>query len=313
MKITLRLENNTDMGEHSAEWRFYLVFEKKIIRDEIEPLFNKKGFQLPEIVEINGGLQVFINKRTPEPLLVQLALEARTPHLEDYSIIQALESVIINLGDRLELDANAIETLNKSKNLAGQALIDLKNIFGDAVIEDYYSPFIGANIGLAEQFIKGLQKHISKPTKELQGSRTLDGESKKPHQRIIDEIDSVFEQLRNKVGKVDQHHFPEAANKASNLLIKLYIARDNYSAALSSNSDFKTAGVDFETACEQAIKEATPILERDLGWGDFLKNILKSIGNAIISVFTTNQNAFFQYTKSSSLIAVETLLSQKPL
>ncbi|MCK1871935.1 OPT/YSL family transporter, partial [Legionella pneumophila] len=47
-------------------------------------------------------------------------------------------------------------------------------------------------------------------------------------------------------------------------------------------------------------------LEKDLGWGDYLKNLLKCLGNAVITVFTFGyQQGFFAYARPDSAKAVE--------
>ena len=165
MKITLKLERNVDMGLENAEDRFYLVFEKHIPHDEIVALFNREGFQSPEIVQKDGTLQVFINKRIPDPFLDRAAIEAGTPLLEDYSIFQALKTIMNNVID-FELDENAIKTLHQSYQLANEQKDNLLKQFGPVLEEAYMSPFILANVDLDEEFIEGLQvfagsKHMS--------------------------------------------------------------------------------------------------------------------------------------------------------
>jgi len=62
----------------------------------------------------------------------------------------------------------------------------------------------------------------------------------------------------------------------------------------------------FITASKKAINKAKPVLERDLGLGDYLMNFLKIIANAVISLVSTN-HSFFKPTISKSVLAVEGL------
>jgi hypothetical protein len=63
----------------------------------------------------------------------------------------------------------------------------------------------------------------------------------------------------------------------------------------------KDAEIQFKRQCETAIRDAKPVLSRDLGWGDFLTNLLKEIANTFISVFTANPHALFTPARSASL------------
>ena len=74
---------------------------------------------------------------------------------------------------------------------------------------------------------------------------------------------------------------------------------------MNSGIDEQIAGSQFKNTCNQAINDAKLVLEKDLGWGDYLNNLLKILTNGIIGVFTTNPNAFFSYAQADSVIAVE--------
>jgi hypothetical protein len=85
------------------------------------------------------------------------------------------------------------------------------------------------------------------------------------------------------------------------LLDSLKGYRDIYAKNLNEGVDIQQAGKAFKYHCEIAINRAIPILERDLGWGEFLKNVLKSIGNAVVTIITFgNKTNFFSYTKSEA-------------
>ncbi|WP_173237650.1 hypothetical protein [Legionella antarctica] len=125
----------------------------------------------------------------------------------------------------------------------------------------------------------------------------------------IETIDNVLQQLKSKIGEVDRHQFSESKDIALNLLDNLNNARNQYAATLQSGKvDINTIRNTFNEACERAIIDAKPILERDLAWGDYLVNLLKTLANAVIWTVTLgNVNSFFIKVKPASLEAVEDL------
>ncbi|MCL9683126.1 hypothetical protein [Legionella maioricensis] len=124
-------------------------------------------------------------------------------------------------------------------------------------------------------------------------------------QKIIGKIDEALGTLKNNIGEVNQHHFPAAVEEANALLSALETATALYSAALVSGINIRNAEIEFKRSCEGAINDARTVLSRDLGWGDYLTNLLKAIANMVISVFTANPHALFKPAPSLSLEAVE--------
>ncbi|MCL9683088.1 hypothetical protein [Legionella maioricensis] len=58
---------------------------------------------------------------------------------------------------------------------------------------------------------------------------------------------------------------------------------------------------------KNAIEEATPTLERDLGWGDYLKNLFKKLANIVMSAVRCGgePSTFFAIERSSLAQAVD--------
>ncbi|MFI4917999.1 MAG: Dot/Icm T4SS effector Wip [Legionellales bacterium] len=123
---------------------------------------------------------------------------------------------------------------------------------------------------------------------------------------ILKKIDVALSGLSNKIGKADQHQFPEACSQAITLLADLRLARNRYRQNLNNPQlAAEHAEKTFKEQCAAAIQVAKPILERDLGWGDYLINLLKTITSAVMGL--VGANAFFTHTKSESSEAVNQL------
>lgn len=71
------------------------------------------------------------------------------------------------------------------------------------------------------------------------------------------------------------------------------------------DADINAARLQFKIECKTAIGGSRDVLERDLGWGTYLDNLLKSFYNAIAHVFTNNPNAFYSLSRAESIKSVE--------
>lgn len=121
----------------------------------------------------------------------------------------------------------------------------------------------------------------------------------------VEPIDEILATLRSKIEMVEQHVYPQAHAKATELLGKLTDARKQYADGLEQPShDAIVLKQTFLENCLLAIDVAKPILERDLGWGDYLKNLFKSLANAVIGIFSQNQT-FFTIKRSGASEALE--------
>lgn len=126
-------------------------------------------------------------------------------------------------------------------------------------------------------------------------------------QAALDTVDIALHGLKSKIGEINQHQYDKAYAAAKVLLNQLQEARDQYAIDLK-NPEIKhaEAGLKFKAACKLAIDEAKPVLEKDLGWGDYLKNLLKVIANAIVIGLTLGiSSGFFTTKRSESAKAVE--------
>jgi uncharacterized protein YukE len=105
------------------------------------------------------------------------------------------------------------------------------------------------------------------------------------------QFNDVLKDLQNKINTIDSK-WGKAKSASNALLDSLHIATNTYQIALKSPGiGLKKAGDEFAMTCSTAIKTAMPIWEKDLGWGDYLLNILKKITSCIITL-GTNSNFF---------------------
>ena len=119
-------------------------------------------------------------------------------------------------------------------------------------------------------------------------------------------IDQVFKELNDKIANIDQHVYEQAHQIASEMFKQLQGARKRYESNLLAGVNDPKAGSIFKIACEKAVITAKPILIRDLSWGDYLTNLVKTIVNAVITVGTLGKyNGFFPPATSKSSEAVK--------
>lgn len=122
------------------------------------------------------------------------------------------------------------------------------------------------------------------------------------HLKMV-EIEKVLVELKGKIGGIDQHKWPKAYDKATFLLVQLESARISYESNLRDSKIMPKAEKLFKIACTKVITDAMPILEKDLGWGDFLLNALKTLCSNIITL--GNRSDFFPRVQSQSAQAVK--------
>lgn len=119
------------------------------------------------------------------------------------------------------------------------------------------------------------------------------------------QIEEALTTLQTKIGETNQHPFDKAYQGAQRLLYALHIAKIDYLDDIGL-IPIEDANKKFKNRCTSIINAEKPLLERDLGWGDFLTNLLKIIANALIRVASFGQaNSFFTPVRSKSLEAME--------
>lgn len=144
--------------------------------------------------------------------------------------------------------------------------------------------------------------------KQVEEEKTkLENQQEETITQALQKVDAIIQELTLKIDRVDQHQYKKTHDTANTLLQNLIAARDEYERDLRANEfSPELAGRKFKLACQDAVKIAKPVLEKDLGWGDYLTNLLKCLSNAVITVFTFGcQQGFFAYARPDSAKAVE--------
>jgi hypothetical protein len=130
-------------------------------------------------------------------------------------------------------------------------------------------------------------------------------------ERIYIRIETIYNEIlvpiNKKIGQIEQHKWSEAYTAATILLAALKAALDAYQKNLLNPSGINknTPTQIFIGECTDAINAALPVLEKDLGLGDYLKNLLKSIYNAVALIFSDSKSSFFKIEESQSAKAVK--------
>jgi hypothetical protein len=126
-------------------------------------------------------------------------------------------------------------------------------------------------------------------------------------QEYLMAIDQALQTLQDKIGGVSQHACLDAKIKACDLLASLKSARDAFQLGiLQPKVDRRQVCDQFKKQCSALINDAIPILEKDLGWGDYLLNLLKILCNAVIMGVTFGHvQGMFTCKSSSSAKEVE--------
>jgi hypothetical protein len=120
----------------------------------------------------------------------------------------------------------------------------------------------------------------------------------------LDSINHVLTELAEKIKNIDYQH--TAAQKTANALLKkLEKYRDDYSKA--SSEEEEVAYNSFKPLCEQAIKDAEPVLSKDIGWGVYLQNLLKELIHSAVKIVSLGRYSpnFFTIKEAKSMIAIK--------
>lgn len=203
-------------------------------------------------------------------------------------------------------------TIDKDGNATGHQGSKVLGIVGDQMYAQRAAIFAHFNIQVPD-IVKGIspppktapvQKEIEEldnlkeqpPVKPIQdlGVQRFKAQSKA--------IDKILDEFKDKIKSIGTHH-TDAKVKAEELLINL---RKYKSDAFKDPS--KESLELFAKQSKEAIKEVTPVLQRDLGWGDYLANLAKRLVNAVTTAVafiatlgSSNHHGFFALKSSGAV------------
>lgn len=201
------------------------------------------------------------------------------------------------------------------------APVHLKGQTEEALLGAGKTPAIVEGKGTQPKRVRFLPDLVEKPkatlpdTEQPVTKRKDDELLDKKIQVALEKVDQALEELKGKIGDINQHKYDKAYEAAKVLLRQLQETRDQYAIDLANPQiNFKEAGLKFKEASNVVIQQAKPILEKDLGWGEYLKNLFKVIVNAIVFCVTFGASqGFFATTRAKSAEAVEKAESELEL
>jgi len=104
------------------------------------------------------------------------------------------------------------------------------------------------------------------------------------------ELEKILKDFESKIKNIGKHH-TKAKKSAEDLLRKLQANANEY----LKNKRTPQISCIFIDKCKISIHQSFKVLQRDLGWGDYLLNMLKAIVRAVRYVLPLgNENTFFQ-------------------
>ena len=262
------------------------IFMNYLIQDCADN-YTEKG-RYNEIVDI----QQIINKNptvfTPEQY--RKILIDTTALIENYS----------KSSNKHEYEQEVLHQL-KVQQLSMQAQIDKqKQVLGENGTRIEEQTAERASIETSVATLKDEQRTLSEAIKTLENQKK---ELTEKTQRLANpdsilrtqiKIETIFQGLSKKIDKINEDLTPKALETAQKLLSQLTLALDNYKE--DPNKDL------FIANCTTAIDAAKPLLEQDLGWGEYLTILLKKI---VDTVFTFGQGSFFNTKKPKAVGVIE--------
>ena len=324
-EITHAIDTKTEeinLATKKAEEMLRLREEQKILAEQRrQEELNRKQEEHQRLEEQRGIAEVVINiyveqiNKLPVSILKTTSIE--TIRQQQTELLQQLTAITQDQPDLAEainiLHANgkspkitrAINTKTEEINLATKESEEILRLREEQKILAEQRRQEELNRKQDEhQRLDALRKAQEKQDleasyKEQQRKRFIRLEEKK--------IDNILDNLAQRVGGIDQHHFDEARETAENLLNALQKAKIDYLNNLDNlDTNIEDANEDFKQICKTLIDGARSVLERDLGWGSYLTNLCKTLGNVLILVTTFGQvNNFFKLERAESIRAAE--------
>lgn len=214
--------------------------------------------------------------------------------------------------DQTSFDALVDEIIEYRKRRGGEAVdtFDLSQDMFSALNESML-----LNAKAEEEIIQ--ERPIKKPVQEKAEKKVevkLDkqiADEKSPIQPENNFMKNILDDFSAKINfqKLKTNPNTKAIGIAEDLLHELENATEAYYKNLSdkkiSADSSKTIFID---SCTNAITKAKPVLEKELGWGDYLNNLLKGLVNAIISTtnsITKSSYTLFTYAKAPMVSEVD--------
>ncbi|HAT6977941.1 TPA: hypothetical protein JAN54_06590 [Legionella pneumophila] len=152
-----------------------------------------------------------------------------------------------------------------------------------------------------EQRIK-LEEEQRIKLEEVQRIKLEEEHKSKKYFAQSDAIDLILNNFENEINSIGDYHAP-AKQRAIELLDTLRKYKEE-----AFNEPSREKLISFAQNTKAAIQEATPILQKDLGWGDYLTNLAKQLANVVtfavaytVTFGTTQHQGFFALKSSMAV------------
>ncbi len=215
-----------------------------------------------------------------------------------------------------------------------EEIISFTHIASKNMVKFYYDynklpeilPFLKEDISKEQIHLEQLEKE-KKIILDQELAQEIRNKRKEYRETVQNKITTVLTELRDKINKIE-HPLSTATKVANHLFDELKQAQTDYLRNLEyelnqlnitvvdfvNDPNIQKVNKNYIQACDDLINDphTRNVLERDLNWGTYLNNLLKTIANMVILTFTTALtfnsypvNNFFSLNKSKTIEIIE--------
>lgn len=188
-----------------------------------------------------------------------------------------------------------------AKQNHAQALFNLGNMYehgrgvkqSTEVAIKYYQSASLQGFNPATKALDNLKANIAKRDEEI---------AKKGY---VEKIAVLLKAFENNAPPTSSNEGKATVNKLTQQLNKHF---ETFKNAKGEDGALLVTFTQFKTACTTDIKEARRALKGELGWGDYLLNLIKNIANVVVSIFSSaNKSGFFSVAQTEAQTNVKQL------
>ncbi|MCL9685503.1 hypothetical protein [Legionella maioricensis] len=304
-------EYHDKMGKLSSVYNIGRVGHIKAVDDlvdEVRALYEEK------ILSVRDNLERELNQKNTHPqeeqqkAVAKKLAEGMKQAVEDekFGEFQGYVGTPPITRENVDKIAEQLEKINKRDALENERKKEIQMQQDEAFAAKEQATEIASALieGVAKQQVEQQDSAFAAKEQATEIASAILEEAQK-REAVIKRVERILDNLALKIEGIGQHH-PEARAQAVNLHNTLMKGLTTLEVELKSGQKSrKEATDDFKELCSATIMSVMPALEKDLGWGEYLKNMLKSIANVFIAgAQKLGSNATFFNTSSKSGQAV---------